>query len=74
MFSLADNASKIALWYFCHHFNRHGGQLIDCQMMNPHLASLGASELGRQTFLTQLHQQRDTALAAACYHPQTLVL
>ena len=74
MFSLADNASKIALWYFCHHFSSHGGTLIDCQMMNPHLASLGARESNRSAFLTQLHQQRDSALPTACYHPQTLVL
>lgn len=74
MFSLADNASKIALWYFCRHFSNHGGTLIDCQMMNPHLASLGACELNRSAFISQLHQQRDSALPAACYHPQTLVL
>ena len=43
-------------------------------MMNPHLASLGARELNRSAFLTQLHQQRDSALPTACYHPQTLVL
>lgn len=74
MFSLADNASKIALWYFCRHFEHHGGRLIDCQMMNPHLASLGAQELDRHAFLNQLSQLREITLSATCYHPQTLVL
>lgn len=47
MFSLKPNASKIALWYFCEHFTQFGGQLIDCQVMNPHLESLGAIEVDR---------------------------
>ncbi|AJR08107.1 leucyl/phenylalanyl-tRNA--protein transferase [Photobacterium gaetbulicola] len=72
MFSLADNASKIALWLFCKHFNAHGGQLIDCQMMNDHLASLGAGEMERSLFTRFLHQQRDAILSEECYHSQEL--
>lgn len=58
MFSLADNASKIALWQFCRHFYASGGTSIDCQMMNPHLASLGAEIVTRNEFLLQLSTER----------------
>ncbi len=72
MFSLATNASKIALWFFCRHFHRSGGQLIDCQVMNHHLQSLGAQELSREHFLNKLSQQPSNAALIDCYQPQTL--
>lgn len=50
MFSRADNASKSALMVFCHHFTHHGGELIDCQVLNAHTASLGAIEIPRNFF------------------------
>ncbi|MGF1730942.1 leucyl/phenylalanyl-tRNA--protein transferase [Photobacterium proteolyticum] len=72
MFSLADNASKIALWLFCQHFHAHGGTLIDCQIMNDHLASLGAVEIERSPFMQFLQQQRDAILEESCYQPREL--
>ncbi|WP_060988875.1 leucyl/phenylalanyl-tRNA--protein transferase [Photobacterium leiognathi] len=72
MFSLADNASKIALWQFCRYFTQQGGTLIDCQMMNPHLESLGAETLERNAFLQHLYQQRDIALASHTYQSQPI--
>lgn len=39
MFSRVSNASKMALWSFCRHFQAMGGQLIDCQVLNSHTAS-----------------------------------
>ena len=72
MFSLATNASKIALWHFCIHFSSHGGQLIDCQVMNDHLASLGAIELERDEFLQKLQQYQQHTLNSHCYLPQWL--
>ncbi len=74
MFSLSPNTSKIALWYFCHHFNQCGGQLIDCQVMNPHLASLGATELKREDFLQSLLSLREQRVDSHCFHRQTLSL
>ena len=59
MVSLKDNASKIALWWLCEHFSRAGGKLIDCQMMNPHLASLGAQPLPRKNFKILLEKWRN---------------
>ncbi|USD66255.1 leucyl/phenylalanyl-tRNA--protein transferase [Vibrio sp. SCSIO 43136] len=72
MFSLATNASKAALWYFCHHFAKSGGELIDCQLMNPHLASLGAQELPREEFTQYLIDLGELSLEKRCYAPQQL--
>ncbi|KGY12872.1 leucyl/phenylalanyl-tRNA--protein transferase [Vibrio tubiashii] len=74
MFSLATNASKIALWYFCEHFKRHQGQLIDCQVLNPHLASLGAIELNRQDFSQRLLSFNSKPLLENCFLKQALTL
>lgn len=72
MFSLKTNASKIALWYFCHHFAQSGGELIDCQVMNPHLESLGALEVEREEFLSSLKLLKDKPVNDACFENQWL--
>jgi leucyl/phenylalanyl-tRNA--protein transferase len=72
MFSLQTNASKIALWFFCEHFSEHDGQLIDCQVMNPHLASLGAVELEREEFMQKLLSFREAEVSENCFKPQWL--
>lgn len=72
MFSLKTNASKIALWYFCEHFQRHGGELIDCQVMNPHLASLGAVELHREDFMQRLLSFKSQQVVEGCFDKQWL--
>ncbi|CAM3677355.1 Leucyl/phenylalanyl-tRNA--protein transferase [Vibrio aerogenes CECT 7868] len=74
MFSLSTNASKVALWAFCQHFSQAGGQLIDCQIMNPHLASMGASELERESFISQLKVLRQRQVDSTCYQPQWISL
>lgn len=54
MFHRQSNASKIAFWAlnnFCQHT---AVALIDCQLPNPHLQSLGAGIMPRQLFLTRL--------------------
>jgi len=48
MFSLISNASKLA---FIHLVQTHNYRLIDCQVYNDHLASLGAKEISRKSFL-----------------------
>ena len=74
MFSLQTNASKIALWYFCHHFKQHGGKLIDCQVLNDHTHSLGAFELEREAFIKSLLSLRQQTINAQCFQPQWLAL
>ena len=51
MFSLMSNASKLA---FIHLVENHNYKLIDCQVYNDHLASLGAKEISRESFLEML--------------------
>ena len=58
MFSRMENASKTALLVFCDEFIRHGGKLIDCQVLNDHTASLGACEIPRRDYLNYLNQMR----------------
>ncbi|CAH1537055.1 MULTISPECIES: leucyl/phenylalanyl-tRNA--protein transferase [Vibrio] len=72
MFSLKDNASKVALWYLCEHLASNQGQLIDCQVMNPHLRSLGAFELERDDFVQKLLSLRDKKINLETFEPQTL--
>jgi leucyl/phenylalanyl-tRNA---protein transferase len=48
MFSKVSNASKVA---FIHLVQSEKYQLIDCQVYNEHLASLGAREISRDEFL-----------------------
>jgi leucyl/phenylalanyl-tRNA--protein transferase len=53
MFSKVSNASKLA---FIHLVRENHYSLIDCQVYNPHLASLGAMEINRAKFLAVLKQ------------------
>ncbi len=72
MFSLQTNASKIGLWYFCRHFSSYGGKLIDCQVMNPHLQSLGAVEISRENFISALNLYKTERLSSSCFTTQWL--
>ncbi len=51
MFSKASNMSKVAFIYLVKEL---GYRLIDCQVYNDHLASLGAREITREQFLKHL--------------------
>jgi leucyl/phenylalanyl-tRNA--protein transferase len=51
MFSCASNASKVAL---VHLLKNTDYQLIDCQVENSHLKSLGAFNIERSAFMQQL--------------------
>ena len=51
MFSKISNASKLA---FVHLVRKGGYKLIDCQVHNAHLESLGAREISRNKFLQLL--------------------
>ena len=55
MFSKVSNASKVA---FIHLVQSNKYQLIDCQVYNDHLASLGAKEITRNEFLKQLQSNK----------------
>ncbi|MGB1261300.1 MAG: leucyl/phenylalanyl-tRNA--protein transferase [Cognaticolwellia sp.] len=53
MFYRESNASKVALVYLANLLDSIGVELIDCQMLNPFLASMGCIEVPRQQFIKQ---------------------
>jgi leucyl/phenylalanyl-tRNA--protein transferase len=56
MFSKVSNASKVAFIYLVQQLQGKGFEYIDCQVENPHLLSLGAKNVSRAFFETQLSQ------------------
>jgi len=50
MFHQTTNASKIALFALAKHMQNLQWPLIDCQIENPHLRSLGAETISREAF------------------------
>lgn len=52
MFSSVSNASKVAFIYLAKQLEFAGYRLLDCQVYNDHLASLGCVEIDREDFLT----------------------
>jgi leucyl/phenylalanyl-tRNA--protein transferase len=54
MFSRARDASKVALVHLVRQLGVWGFGLIDCQVRNDHLASLGAEQWPRERFLQAL--------------------
>ena len=66
MFSRVPDASKVALAWLVAALRRGGAELLDCQFMTDHLASLGAIEISQARYLTLLKAaQRSTEGAAA---------
>jgi len=57
MFSKVNNASKIAFIYLVQKLEKENYQLIDCQVYNNHLASMGAEEITRNEFLKFLNKE-----------------
>jgi leucyl/phenylalanyl-tRNA--protein transferase len=56
MFSRATDASKVALVALVSKLRAWGFALIDCQIPSAHLTSLGAEEIPRNVFLTELER------------------
>ncbi len=54
MFSTATDASKVAFVYLCNQLREWGYAIIDCQVENPHLFTLGAENIRRSEFQTIL--------------------
>ena len=67
MFSLCTDASKVAFVYLAKQLQQWGFGLIDCQVSNPHLTSLGAIEIERARFneilLANIDQTHDNRWA-----------
>ncbi|ABE55121.1 Leucyltransferase [Shewanella denitrificans OS217] len=74
MFHLETDASKAAFHLLVTHLRRFEFTLIDAQVMNPHLARLGAKPLPREAFLTQLAQLKHQHSPATAWQPQEVKL
>jgi leucyl/phenylalanyl-tRNA--protein transferase len=61
MFSKTPNSSKMAMLGLVNHMQLSGLQLIDCQVVSPHLMTLGAQVISRSEFVD--------FLATACDPP-----
>ncbi|MGY6649040.1 leucyl/phenylalanyl-tRNA--protein transferase [Wenyingzhuangia sp. IMCC45574] len=57
MFSKVSNASKIAFAWLNQYLEDNNYKLLDCQVHNEHLESLGAYEIPREEFLQILNQE-----------------
>lgn len=62
MFSRTTNASKIAFAIFARQLEKWGYALIDCQVENNHLTSLGARSIPRTEFKQYLDHNLETEL------------
>ncbi|WP_296684695.1 leucyl/phenylalanyl-tRNA--protein transferase [Flavobacterium sp.] len=51
MFSKVTNASKVAFIHWSRHLEANNYKLLDCQIYNPHLESLGCREIARDHFI-----------------------
>jgi leucyl/phenylalanyl-tRNA--protein transferase len=56
MFRLESDASKIALYHLLGQLEAWNFRFLDCQMMTPHVRSLGAQEGGRKHFQSELEK------------------
>lgn len=54
MFHTEPNASKVILAQLARYLEREGFDLLDCQVPNPHLISMGAVDISREEFLERL--------------------
>lgn len=57
MFSKVSNASKVAFITLVNHLKSKNYQLLDCQVYNPHLESLGCREIERNDFMKILQNK-----------------
>lgn len=55
MFSLVPDASKTAIAWLVATLRHAGAELLDCQFITAHLASLGAVEISQQRYVSLLH-------------------
>lgn len=56
MFHRVTDASKVAMVAMMAYLEERGFELVDVQLLTPHLASMGAVEIPREEYLTRLAQ------------------
>jgi leucyl/phenylalanyl-tRNA--protein transferase len=65
MFSRRPDASKVAMAWLVAALRLAGAELLDCQFITPHLASLGAVEIEQERYLTLLAQAQASGSAGS---------
>ena len=56
MFHRHTDASKVALWALVNKCRELGFKMVDAQIMNPHLASLGSFEISHEDYMRRLEE------------------
>tara|TARA_R110002167_G_C12672804_1_gene650841 strand:- start:786 stop:1496 length:711 start_codon:yes stop_codon:yes gene_type:complete len=74
MFYKQSNASKVALVYLAELLKSIKVELIDCQMLNPFLASMGCIEVNREQFIAQQLAAKTIIPPADFWQPRLLTL
>ena len=74
MFHQQTNASKLAFIALCKHFSACQGQIVDCQMMTSHLASLGVIANTRDNFIQQLKQTNNIVIDKTCWDKKAITI
>lgn len=72
MFHKVTNASKLAYYHLVQHLKNIDVDFIDCQMQNPHLASLGCTEISRSQFLSRLAKSINKPITKIGWNPKIL--
>ena len=73
MFSVKSNASKMAFMALCRLCRDHGIGMIDCQVHNEHLVSLGALTMSRQDFENHLRDAIKKPMTEVLANPLCLL-
>jgi leucyl/phenylalanyl-tRNA--protein transferase len=73
MFHRETNASKAAFVALARVCESHGIDLIDCQIYNPHLESLGATLISRKDFEKRLRDAIKLPMASILSNPRALL-
>lgn len=72
MFSRISNGSKIALSCLINYLKPIGFKLIDCQIENPHLVSLGSSAISRELYLDLLNKSQSNQVCRKVWQARPL--
>jgi len=72
MFHTMPNTSKLASWALVNWLKKHNAHFIDCQLTNPYLTSLGATEITRSDFLAKLKLANKFTMPSDMWKPQQL--
>ena len=72
MFYKKSNASKIALVALAQLLQQQNIDFIDCQMQNPFLSSMGATEISREAFIQAKDKAITTTISPEFWQPRVL--